>query len=310
MLKARINTLVDLLPPAATIYSDREGGGAAQTDVVTHRRAHALLDPAFAWAFAQAFVQLDLPLPELVYEPYIKLAYAHASGRVRHEDVAESLIIRHPKWHVKRSFLEALLLLDLRLDEVAAYVGLSVSVVMAYEQLFWNVRDRRQDPMLMSELCFPETRLVEYRGDGEYWNNAEPRDLLLRAAYNGDLKTVLQIFGSRTAREELPAAASMKRLKTRIFSDAEFVVASGGGCSKAPVLDAAKKLLMAGEKFAQSENKYGDDVMGLTAVGLSMGGAIMDELRRQIEGIQPDHTEKLARLNAACKELGIDPATA
>jgi hypothetical protein len=298
MLKSRIIELVDSIPFKSTIYTEPADRGISTSDVVINRRAHAIHDPAFAWHFAQAFVQLRQPLPAMVQEQCIKTAFEHLLNRSNNDSINEALVFQHPKWTNKRGFLEALLLLqDLRLDEVAAHTGLTVSSVMTYEGLFWNVRDRLKEEFYMSELCFPETRIVEYRSD--YWDTVGPRELMLRAAFNGDLETILQIFGTRTPREEKSAEVTAKKVKESIMAEAHFVVRAGGGSSKVAVLDAARKMIAATEKFAAPSQGLGDDIVGLTAIGLTAGESIL----KTAQGLLDD-TEFDARLALQAAEPG------
>ena len=103
---------------------------------------------------------------------------------------------------------------------------------------------------------------------------------MLRAAFNNDSQTVLQIFGTRTKREEQPSEISMKRLKSRFLADADFVVRAGGSSSKVPVLDAARKLIVEAEKnYHSPQREFGDDLIGLTAIGLSPGQSILDTVK-------------------------------
>jgi len=279
MFKSRIYALVETIPPAAKIYTepkpvDGKDKPPTESEVIINRRAHALLDPAFPWHYAEAFAQLKQPLPGLVDEPWIKMAYDHILGRAINDDINEAQIFQHPKWETKRGFLESLLLLpDLRLDEVAGHAGISGITVLVYATLFFNVRDRLSDKLFMNELCYADARLVEFQP--EYWNNAAPRDLMLRAAFNGDLQTVLDIFGAKTSPEAKPAETLAKRVKERILAGADFVVRAGGANSKVPVLDSARKLIVATEKYAPTKTGLGDDEIGLTAVGLSVGESIM-----------------------------------
>ena len=130
MLKSRIIELLDTIPLKSKIYAEAKpvDSGASTSDVTIHRRACALLDPPSHGNYAQAFVQLRWPLPSLVYEPYIKMAYDHLSSRTINDDINGALLFQHPRWITKRGFLEALLLLPaLRLDEVAKHVGIPVS---------------------------------------------------------------------------------------------------------------------------------------------------------------------------------------
>lgn len=281
MLKSRINVLVELIPQKSNIYPDAKQAprGAPPLDALIHRRACGLLDPAFPWHFAQAFAQLRQPLPTLVHEPFIKTAYEHLLNRAVNDDIIEAQIIQHPKWQTKRGFIEALLLLpELRLDEVAKYTGFLVSTVMIYEQLFWNVRDRMNDPMYLNELCCPETRLAEFQTD--FWTTAEPRNLMLRAAYYNDLETLLKLFGTRMPHEEQSSDVSAKQVKKRIMSDAYFVVRAGGASSKVAVLDSARKLIVAAEKnYDGTKQGFRDDAIGLTAIGLDPGQSILETMK-------------------------------
>ena len=283
MLKSRIIELVSIIPPESRIYADatpvaRGATPPAEADVAINRRANALLDPAFPWHYAKAFAQLRQPLPAMVHEPYIKLAYEHIMNRAINEDISWGQIIQHPKWQTKRGILEALLLLpDLRLDQVAAYTGLAVTTVMIYEGLFFSVRDRLEDKLFINEIAYPQTKHVEYQA--EYWNTAEPSELMIRAAFHGDLDTVLEIFGSRTPREEQSSEVSMKRLKSRTLADADFIVRAGGSSSKVPVLDSARKMIEATEKYASPTGLGGDDIIGLTAIGLNPGQSILETVK-------------------------------
>jgi hypothetical protein len=271
MIKARINELVDTIPTKSKIYSE-PADHAGTADLMINRRAHALLDAAFPWKYAQAFAQLRKLLPPIVTEFYIRTAYDHLLGRVTNGDINEALIIQHPRWTTKRGFLEALLLFpNLRLDEVAAHVGISVSTVIVYEQLFFNVRDRLYDELFVNEICYPDTKLIEYRS--EYWETVEPRDLIFRAAYNNDLDTVLHIFGSRKPSAEQSSDVSAKNVKERILAGADFVVRAGGVNSQIPVLDAARRIIVAGEKATANQNRNAPSD-ALSDVGMTYGESI------------------------------------
>jgi len=305
MNKARIIELVGTIPRKSKIYAEVKADGApVECDVQIHRRACALLDPAFPWKYAQAFAQLRQPLPAIVDEHYIRAAHAHLSGRIINDEISEAQVMQHGRWATKRGFLEALLLLpNLRIDEIAVQAGLSVSIVMTYEQLFWNVRDRRSDEMFVNEICLPNTRLNEYRDD--FWETVQPRDLMLRAAFNNDLQTILQIFGTRTPVPEQPADASAKRVKSRIMADAEFVVRAGGSNSGLPVLDSARRIIAAGEKNVVPKRANGDDVIGLTALSMNLGDSIMANLMGSAD--DSEYNARLAKQDA--ERAAGNPAT-
>lgn len=284
MVKAKIIELIGTIPVESKIYTQevKPNGGKATVptaaEVLINRQAHALLDPAFPWQYAKAFAELHQPLPKIVDEPFIRMAHEHLSGRVNNDDIVEAQVIQHPKWTTKRGFLEALLLLPgLRLDEVAAHTSLSVTAVLTYAGLFWSVRDRLGDKLFINELCLPATRLAEYR-DG-FWNDAEPKELMLRAAYKQDLETLLAIFGSRTPSDLESAETSAKQVKAATMADAAFVVRAGGAGSTVPALNAARRMISASEKFAMQTNNLGDDIIGLAALSLDPGQSILATLQ-------------------------------
>ena len=48
---------------------------------------------------------------------------------------------------------------------------------------------------------------------------------------------------------------------------------------KLPVLDAARQMIVAAEKYAAPAQGLGDDMIGLTALGLTPGQSIMESVR-------------------------------
>jgi hypothetical protein len=238
-----------------------------------------------------------------VRESFIREAYDHATGRIQNDDILEARMFQHPRWESKRGFLEALLLLpDLRLDEVAARIGISVSVVMVYENLFWNVRDRLQDNCFMSAIAFPNTRLVEFKSD--YWETANPRQLMIRSGFNGDFDAIMQIFGSRAKSDELSVQASANSFKSCVLAEADFVIRAGGANSKMPLLETARKLIEANDKNTGRSRQSQADEMGLTAIGLTDPGAsILEHLR--LANDDSDYERKLALQEAQWAVVGI-----
>jgi hypothetical protein len=124
---------------------------------------------------------------------------------------------------------------------------------------------------------------------------------MLHAAFNRDLDTVLRIFGARQPGEEQPAETSAKKVKARIMADADFVMRAGGGGSTIPVLDAARKMIVATEKYAPAPKGFGDDLIGLTALSMTPGESILETVRQMCDS--SDHQRRVA-LQAA-----LTPAT-
>jgi hypothetical protein len=81
---------------------------------------------------------------------------------------------------------------------VARVTGLPQATVEAFETLFYNILDRRDEAgMLMSETMYPHTRIVELRQD--YIDTSPMTDIVRRAGYNTgelDLASFLAGFGT------------------------------------------------------------------------------------------------------------------
>jgi hypothetical protein len=83
---------------------------------------------------------------------------------------------------------------DAHLDIVAEKTGISRRTVEAFEVLFFNVLDRHEDGLYLSEIVYPEGRQVEFAEN--YFESAPISDLLLRAAYNHrDVDLVAHLSG-------------------------------------------------------------------------------------------------------------------
>ena len=105
-------------------------------------------------------------------------------------------------WNIKsgeanratRAVLNAALIAgDATIEAVAAALNLPVNTVEAYEVLFFNVIDRKEDPMYLRNIAYPETRLVETLD--HYLEETDPDTLLLRIGYNQGLQQVLLAAG-------------------------------------------------------------------------------------------------------------------
>jgi hypothetical protein len=309
MQKSRIIQLVNTLPQRSQIYAlqpARVVTSRVPTDMLLHRRASALLDPAFAWHYAEAFAQSNQPLPETVTEPYIRTAHEYLMDQTWTDDFADALVLRHPNWELKRGFVEALSLFsDVRLDQISNYTGLSVFVIQLYQNLFWNVRDRLADPLFINHLVFPQTRQIEFKPD--YWLNATPSQLMLRAAFHRDLPTVLNIFGCPTSAEPMSAGDLTNELKTNLLAAANHVIKSGGiNQGGVPALEAARKLLIASERNPVRQSPLGEDRLGLSALGsLNPGESILETVRRM-----NDDSEYNKRLNhQLLEQLAKEPSS-
>lgn len=90
---------------------------------------------------------------------------------------------------------------------VAKLTKVPYRVVEAFEALFYNVVDRREDALYLAHEVYPDTRMVEF--DEDYLKNSEHADLIKRVAYNHkdmDLTAYLTGIGDHTYLRKLAAS--------------------------------------------------------------------------------------------------------
>ena len=76
---------------------------------------------------------------------------------------------------------------------VASRMGMPMSVIAAYERLFFNVLDRKDDHAYIASIVYPESRMVEVMKD--YLEKTSINTLLLRAGFNNGDGIVAYMMG-------------------------------------------------------------------------------------------------------------------
>jgi len=89
----------------------------------------------------------------------------------------------------------ALISSDATIEAVASALGLPCDLVAAYEAVFFNVLDRRDDQTYLANIVYPHGRLEEQLDN--YLEVTSLDVLLLRIGYNGRLKDVPYAAGLR-----------------------------------------------------------------------------------------------------------------
>ena len=102
------------------------------------------------------------------------------------------------------------------LTEVSRRTGVPYDTIDAFETLFFNVIDRREDALYLAREVYPDTRLVEF--DENYLRNSTHADLIKRVAYNHrdmDLTAYLAGLGDHTFLKKLAASENREAELTR-----------------------------------------------------------------------------------------------
>ncbi len=104
------------------------------------------------------------------------------------------------------------------LQAVHVKTGVPLATLDAFEILFFNVIDRREDSLYLASEVYPDTRLVEF--DDNYLKTSTHSDLLKRVAYNHrdmDLTAYLAGIGDHTYLKRLAASDDREADLTRFL---------------------------------------------------------------------------------------------
>ena len=189
--------------------------------------------PAFGWnaaiTFAQARAPFPIPLvgrdhwvyraylfqldPDKFFDKVVAMAWHmqhQQEGDVSLASKLQAMILSYKCTSTNPADKTRLLYEHLRF--IADFLGIPYEVVEAYEILFFNVIDRKDDALFIAHEVYPGTRFVEFQET--YFTHTSLRDLVRRAGYNhrdtqmtayllgiGDRKFISEL-ASRPDREE------------------------------------------------------------------------------------------------------------
>ena len=191
-----------------------------ESDILHYANCHKNLK--FGWDFAATLAKSSAPFPALLHGDdlvvwrayrFIKEGTADAvvEGAVAIENLSE--------WKTLRGQIRSLLVApDVDCSFVASKFGMRLDVVKAYEKLFFNVLDRKEDHIWLANIIFPEGRIAEAFED--YLQKSSIDDLMLRAGYSKGVQHVLYATGlGRHPYAGLDAAAGAADLDAMFMAD-------------------------------------------------------------------------------------------
>jgi hypothetical protein len=234
---------------------------------------HLNSNPAYGWHSARAFARAREHFPAIVTgrDHWLFLAYMMMLHPVMYADPDVQAAFDLSQ-QGQGAILKALLMAGLgspateHLDLVAAKSGIPRRTVEAFETLFFNILDRPQDGLYLSEIVYPRGRIVEF--DEDYFETAPIADLVLRAAYNyRDIDLVARLAGmdSESCAAELSKLEA--ELQNRIVGNALVMAKSGLlNESHGAGLDCAAALVAARKSSRRDAAKRGDqDIKDISA---------------------------------------------
>lgn len=219
-------------------------------------------NPAFGRSFIDQHINQGLRLSPQVTEPYLRRYYEYRRYGHYYEDICEATSWTDPIRAYDKSVVQCLLIAQEPLEESAQMVGYDLEALKAYDQLYFNVRDRRNDLAYLTQLVYPAGRKPEYMQD--YLESVLLEKWAMRAAYNNGIDDALHLLGFRS---RLPEGGDLSQAFHQLVMANALVSGRNGGINQRgqPAIRAglsiASSELIGGSGGNSSDNALGvDDV--------------------------------------------------
>lgn len=225
----------------------------------------------FAWRFAGISAKHDIPIPgfvaesdEILWRAYL---YNVNPRTYRDQHIIAAMELNHDRSGDMAGKLKALLMArDSSPSLVARHCGLHERTVRCYEQLFFNVYDRRDEALYVSRILYPDGRVSEFLPD--YIDRVPHGTLMMRGAHNNGIRDALHMAGmTNTLGDAMSSAQSAKDLEGVLMATGYLMAKNGWiNADNAGSLMHARQLIAAGKiggqdnSGAASELSYMGDV--------------------------------------------------
>lgn len=188
-------------------------------------------DLALGWKAAGIFAKAhkNLPIYLTCEDQWVWRAYlVHCNPDLYFDRyVSEAMALMDPSMQHERSTLQGYLLAeDCSIQEIAMITGIEHDTIMAFEKLFFNVRDRFEDYLFLSRTVYPHGRLEEFFDD--YLRNTTFGDMIRRAGYNRGAEYVSFMAGLRSRLVQDMTSGDMAVKLEKVIMANGFVLAQAG----------------------------------------------------------------------------------
>lgn len=291
----RIRELIDYLPSTSSYF--REVLNYTSQVTAVNKFMCAYKDLSFGYKFIKALIKDNIKLPAAVSEDYLReLYFFEKFGDTSNQDVIFAISLNHPSSQTMADSIKAFLITDESFDKIEKITGIPKRVLECFEQLFFNIRDRKNESLFIASKVYPNTRMVETQDD--YLKTESFGNLILRSAYNNGLEDAAYFSGLKMANSvlnEKSSAVSALQLEAAIMANAYFLAKNGMINQRHNALSSAKGLLIAAKQGGAETTE--NDNEGITSLGESIWDAIRDikgpEMQRKLDAITENEIKKL-----------------
>jgi hypothetical protein len=292
MTKDRIRELARLIPEDSQYFRETVDAVQDTTQGRTIVKDNIVIfDPAFGWHFVKAMSQGGRALPLWINEDYLRRAYQFERGKnSRDFAIVEAVGLNHPRNYYRKAIFQAALITETPFLALSERLGYEEDTIRAFEQLFFNVRDRKHEHVYIGALTFETGVLVELMPN--YLMREAVGTILIRTAARHGLEATLSLAGltpGRMLSQEVHDNAS--KIEARIMENALQLADYGLLNQRTPGISNAKGLIQAAKASGQQTKTQ--ELIGVSSLGESLMQEIHDMAPDSIRALTQEKERKL-----------------
>ena len=208
-----------------------------------------------------------------------------------YDDIIQAIAFTHPSNKTIEDSIKAAIISMVPYKTLEQAYGISKEVFEAYEQLFFNIRDRKNEALFIANLVYPDTRYVELSDN--YLKEEDKGKLLIRSAYNNGLGDAAYFMGLKTLDNitisGLNSVDAASQLEAAIMVNGLFLARNGALNSRSSGVAQARNILIAAKQGGQ-------DTMNQDSEGIgSLGEIAMQALKDMTRDELAERTEAIAQ---------------
>ena len=254
-----------------------------------NRFAICYKDLAFGWHFIKSYSDIEECMPASVVEEHSLIrAYNFERHGGRDIPMAQAVAIETAlPQNIKNTITSMFFCEGITIQKIAEVTNFDEDTIRLYEELFFNILDRKSQSLFMAGLVYPETRAEEF--SQRYLDFVDSNTLLRRASYNSGIESTMALAGFKeTFLEFGNAADNTTKLESAMMSNAFFLASCGFLNSRnSPGITNAKGIMAAAKLGGNDDASFQETGVGMAPMGSIIVKEIMssqqDEISERIE---------------------------
>lgn len=285
----RIQQLISLLPDTSSYFKDILSYTPQITAV--NKFLCAYKDLAFGYHIIKALVKDNCDLPSDITEGVLYKTYMFEKYGQPYEDIIQAIAFTHPSNKVMEDSIKAAVISMVPYKTLEKAYGISKNVLEAYEQLFFNIRDRKNEALFIANLVYPDTRFVELSDN--YLKEEDKGKLLIRSAYNNGLGDASYFMGLKTLDNitisGMNSVDAASQLEAAIMVNGLFLARNGALNARNSGVSQARNILIAAKQGGQDTMNQDNEGIG------SLGELAMQALKDMTRDELAERTQAIAQ---------------